>query len=110
VAGYDAVDEMDRRVIEELAHDDSRVLVAPWWMSMSYVLAHHPVRFSFVPSNDRSFGLLSARYPIGTLILSERTLGTQISPEAVRAAGLRFSRSLDYQGHRLYVFRSEGEG
>jgi hypothetical protein len=106
VAGYDALDELDRRVIEELAHDDSRVLVAPWWMSMSYVLAHHPVKFSFLPVNDRSLALLAQRHPVGTLILPAENLGTQLTREAVSSAGLRLSGSFDYQGHRLLVFRS----
>lgn len=86
--------------LESLDIDPGGVLVAPFDLSLDYVLRHYPMRWSFIPSNDETFKLLAETYPVKTVILPEWDLadGGRISERAVLEAGL--VRTLEFQHGR----------
>ena len=55
--------------LEKLPIDDSRLFVSPYEISLNYVHAHYPIRWSFVPANVRTLRLLDSTHEIGTLII-----------------------------------------
>lgn len=73
-AFFAAGDEIDRRhatAVESIGHDDSRMLVTPYQLSVRYRYDHFPVVFALAPYNLHTLELLAARFDIGTLILNE---------------------------------------
>jgi hypothetical protein len=93
--GARAVERMD-----SLDIDESGVLVAPFDLSLDYVLRHYPIRWSFIPANDATFELLAEKHQVNTVILlaSDLEEGRRVSERAVNDAGM--FRTGEFQ-HRL---------
>jgi 4-amino-4-deoxy-L-arabinose transferase-like glycosyltransferase len=86
--------------LENLDLDDTGLLIAPMGLSLDYVLRHYPIRWSFIPSNEKTLALLAETYPVGTIILRESELARspRISEQAINDVGL--IRTREFQ-HRL---------
>ena len=63
-----AFDQQMLTQVEAVRHDDRTLLVCHPTLGLVYVLRHYPVKWSFVPANDRTLQLLASRYRIGTII------------------------------------------
>jgi 4-amino-4-deoxy-L-arabinose transferase-like glycosyltransferase len=62
------------KLLESLNLDHRGVLVAPFDVSLDYVLRHYPLRWSFVPRNTRTLRLLAETHPVRTVIMREDEL------------------------------------
>jgi hypothetical protein len=65
----DAEDDATRAFMSSVQHDDRRMLVGPFEVSLPYAFDHHPLQWAFVPMNGQTLDLLSKQYDIGTLLL-----------------------------------------
>jgi hypothetical protein len=74
--------------LEQLDHDDDTLLVAPWNLSLEYVVQHYPVRWSFLPANDATLDRLRVHYEIGTLVLLPTASNRRVTRAAIERAGL----------------------
>ena len=61
-------------LLESLDLDHHGILVAPFDVSLDYVLRHYPLRWSFVPRNTRTLRLLAETYPVQTVIMRKDEL------------------------------------
>jgi hypothetical protein len=61
-------------LLESLDLDHRGTLVAPFDVSLDYVLRHYPLRWSFVPRNTRTLRLLAKTHPVRTVIMREDEL------------------------------------
>jgi len=104
VVGPDAEARVHTEILESLEHDDQTLLVAPWAISLDYVVRHHPVRWSFVPANDFTLTKLASRYDIGTLVIAADKLNTTITEETISGIGLNYERDFDVRGSLFSVF------
>jgi len=104
VVAPDADARLYTELLESLEHDDQTLLVAPWAISLDYVVRHHPVRWSFVPANDFSLNKLASRYDIGTLVIRAAKLNRTITEEAINDNGLSYERDFDVRGSLFSVF------
>ena len=99
--------------LEDLGHDADTLLVAPWNLSMDYVVQHYPVRWSFLPANDATLDRLRDRYEIGTLILPRAASTRRVTRAAIERAGLSPvddpAKTLVRRGYAVYQ-RDRGPG
>lgn len=65
----DAEDRANLSFVEELGHDDTRLIVAPVRLLPPYCVAHYPVSCALLPANLETFFVLADTHSIGTLIL-----------------------------------------
>jgi hypothetical protein len=91
--------------LEFVGHDDDRLLVSPFWMSLPYVSTHHPVRWSFIPANGETLRLLGERYDIGTLVIPFGHHKVKIERDEVLAAGYRLIAKYRLGQAKFSVFR-----
>ena len=71
-AFFAAGDEIDRRhaaALESLGYDNTRMLVAPYQLTVRYRYYHFPAAWAFPPNNQPTLELLMSRFDVGTLIL-----------------------------------------
>lgn len=85
-------------VMEGLELDHDGVLVAPPPLALDYVLYHYPLRWSFVPRNQKTLELLAETHALGTIILPENALGRSLTVPSIEAVGLQRTRTFR---HRL---------
>lgn len=110
VAPNDALrtrEEADVAFLESLDHDPRRLLVAPYWISLQYVLRSFPVTWSFLPADRRSLARLAGAHPIGTIVLPPAWHPwVRLSREDVLASGFVPEGRRVYQGMPFEIFRS----
>jgi hypothetical protein len=105
VSAGDARDDRDVAFLETLRHDDTTLLIAPWWISLAYVHHHHPVEWSFVPANDATLDLLAEHHRVGTLLLPHAVYASLPSQQAIARAGLELVGTLDHEGRAYLWYR-----
>ncbi|MFT5050630.1 MAG: hypothetical protein ACI8QZ_002032 [Chlamydiales bacterium] len=86
VAGDDEADAA-LRIVSQLGHDESTLLVAPWPLGMQYAVARYPALYSFPVDNAATLRLLAEHHSIGTLIVRPNGMG-DVTPRVLRGAGL----------------------
>lgn len=99
---YDNFDPAVTSIIEGLGHDDRTLLVGPPGLCLPYVYQHYPVFWSFVPSNEATFKLLSAKWTIDTAVLESDTILTAADMER---AGLALYRRITLAGATVTVYK-----
>lgn len=104
VVAPDAETRLHTEILESLEHDDRTLLVAPFAISLDYVVRHHPVRWSFVPANDFTLYKLASRYDIGTLVIAADKLNRTITEETIGDIGLNYERDFEARGSLFSVF------
>jgi hypothetical protein len=100
----DDADDAAADLMRAVGHDDSRLLVAPFWIALPYVYEHHPVRWSFVPGNLPTLQLLAARYEIGTVVLPHDGAST-LGADDLQRFGLEPQGKFGYEGDEFLVFK-----
>lgn len=81
---YAMADEYDSRCdqfLKEVGVPQVSFFAAPFYISLDYVNKAYPVRWSFLPANEKTLKLLASRYPVSLLIIPSR------HPLASEAAG-----------------------
>jgi hypothetical protein len=109
LAASDGRDQVLTRFVESLGHDDRRMLVAPYWIALPYVHAHHPVKWSFVPSNVATLELLDGRFDLGTLLVPSGWRGTRLRLADVTKLGFEFDRQVRHRRIDFLVFKRHAE-
>lgn len=94
--------------LETLHHDDTRLLVAPFWLSLPYVLQHFPVDWSFLPTDRRTLVRLSENYRIGTIVLPVSHRYDRLTPQDVLSVGFVHVARVAHDFTEFDIFR-EGE-
>jgi 4-amino-4-deoxy-L-arabinose transferase-like glycosyltransferase len=87
---------------ESLKIDDSRAVVAPGNLVLKYLLDHHPVRWSFMPANQRTMRLLMTKYDVGTVVYRAESW-PQVTREELEQDGFRAARTARYNGAEIVV-------
>ncbi len=70
-ADHDATDVSYASALEAVGHDNKRMLVTPFDISIRYRYDHFPVPWSFTPYNQPTLELLAARFDIGTMMVDD---------------------------------------
>jgi len=97
VTAGDAEADRTLETVEQIGHDETKLLVAPWLLGLEYSVAHYPVRYSFPIENLAGLSLLDQQIPIGTLILPRGKLA-DFPPADLRRVGLVRSGRIDGGG------------
>jgi 4-amino-4-deoxy-L-arabinose transferase-like glycosyltransferase len=77
------------RVLAELHGSDERLLVAPLGLAGAFLVERYPLLGASVPYNDATLELLLAKHAVGTLVLPEDWLGTNLSAAALQRHAFR---------------------
>ncbi len=64
-----AYEQKSNNFLDASGVSNARFFVAPHQISLDYVNSHFPIRWSFIPDNEETLGLLSAKYHIDMLII-----------------------------------------
>lgn len=67
----DAADIAYSKTLETLGHDNARMLVTPYELAVHYRYNHFPVPWAFLPYNQTTLELLTARFDVGTMVLKD---------------------------------------
>jgi hypothetical protein len=105
-AALDAIERNKARLMERLEHDDTKVLITPGHGPLDYILAHHPVRWGFLPANPETFKLMADKYDIGTILVTDgqhRAFG----PGIFEQYGLTVEHVVPRDGDNLLVFKCQ---
>lgn len=100
----DRIDDENTRFLESLGHDDETVLVAPWQLSVDYMLRHHPVRWSFLPGNAKTLALLAKQWTVGTIVIPDDY--EAINARDCEAIGMEYISLVAHRGRSYRVFRA----
>jgi len=105
----DAEADAGTRLLEELGHDDSKLLMV-WFdlagSTLDYAVRHYPVPWSFTPANDATFAEIARRHELGTLILSASTLGGRPPPPRFHGGPLVLRPGFRLGGNDYVVYQS----
>jgi 4-amino-4-deoxy-L-arabinose transferase-like glycosyltransferase len=91
--------------LEKAGHDDGRLLVSPYWLSLPYVSRHHPVQWSFVPANKETLRLLGEKYDIGTIVVPFDHPTVELKREDVVELGFKQVGKGERNRFKYSVFR-----
>lgn len=67
----DATDIAYANTLETVGHDNARMLVTPYELAVHYRYHHFPVPWAFLPYNQPTLELLTARFDVGTMVLKD---------------------------------------
>jgi hypothetical protein len=100
----DVIDQRYANVLETVGHDNTRMLVTPFDLSVRYRYYHFPVPWAFLPYNQPTLELLAARFDIGTLILNDNHPLLQ-NPAALAGLGFYKERVLTIDKANYVVYK-----
>jgi hypothetical protein len=103
-ADQDVVDSRCAAALESVGHDNARMLVTPFDISIRYRYDHFPVRWAFAPHNQPTLELLAARFDLGTLILPDDHPLLQ-NPAALARLGFYKERVLTIEKANYVVYK-----
>jgi hypothetical protein len=101
----DAVEDQHTLFLEQIGHDQQKMLVAPFQLSLDYAYRHHPLKSSFTPANGETFELLANLYDIGTVILPSSDYSSSFKPGDFERFGLLLDRAVTYEGQEYLIFK-----
>jgi len=106
-----AVDLLTQR-IHAMGPPPDRLLVGHFPTTLNYAVQHYPTRWAFLPQNEETLELLNERYPVGMVVLPERSMAKRFPRETLEGLGLRQKprviQSLG-QGTQYHVWAWAGE-
>jgi hypothetical protein len=105
----DVVDCRYGNALETVGHDDTRMLVTPFDLSILYRYYHFPVSWAFLPYDQPTLELLAARFDIGTMILNYDHPLLQ-NPAVLGELGFYEERVFRIDGHNFVVYRRPAPG
>lgn len=96
---------MDTAFLESIGHDTSGVLASPFKISLDYVLKHHPAKWIYLPSDDRTLQFVDSKYKVSTLVLPDGPGSTRLTPAGIASVGLVEQKHVSYggQGYRIFT-------
>jgi hypothetical protein len=100
----DGIDQTYAIALESIGHDDKRLLVTPFDVSVRYRYSHFPVSWAFLPYDLPTLKLLAARFDIGTMVAREDHPLLQ-DPASLAALGFYKDRELRLSGSRFEVYK-----
>ncbi|MGZ8842356.1 MAG: ArnT family glycosyltransferase [Pyrinomonadaceae bacterium] len=103
-ADQDVVDSRSAAALETVGHDNARMLVTPFDISIRYRYDHFPVPWAFAPYNQPTLQLLVSRFDVGTLILPDDHLLLQ-NPAALAGLGFYQERVLTIDKANYVVYK-----
>ena len=103
-ADQDVVDRRYANALETVGHDNTRMLVTPFELSVRYRYYHFPVSWAFLPYDQPTLELLAARFDIGTLILNNKHPLLQ-KPATLAGLGFYKERVLTIDGANYVVYK-----
>ena len=95
----------DVEFLQSIRHDNRLVLVTPVELPFEYLYAHYPVRWSFVPLDQRTFHLLNETTPVGTVVLESSTTETRLTAAELAAEGFNLVETTLLDGHEYVVYQ-----
>jgi hypothetical protein len=103
-ADQDVVDARAAAALETIGHNNARMLVTPFDISIRYRYDHFPVQWAFAPYNQQTLELLASRFDVGTLILPDDHPLLQ-SPAALAGLGFYQERVLMIEKTNYIVYK-----
>lgn len=100
----DVVDCRYGKALETVGHDNTRMLVTPFDLSIRYRYDHFPVPWAFLPYDQPTLELLAARFDIGTMILRNDHPLLQ-NPAMLAGLGFYKDRVLTIGGVNYLVYK-----
>jgi hypothetical protein len=83
-------------LLETIDVQQDKLLVSPFNISLDYVVAHYPIRWSFVPENPRTLLLLDSIHEIGTFIIRNDQL-SYAKVQILDKLGFRFQQKFGFK-------------
>jgi len=103
LVGNDEIADSGTDALRRFHRGQDSLVAAPFDMMMDFAVSAYPTPVSFTPDNDATLLLLAERYEIGTLVVLEAHLGTNISQSVAEELGLvRFFAPMQ-SGTRTYA-------
>jgi 4-amino-4-deoxy-L-arabinose transferase-like glycosyltransferase len=82
-----AYDQKCGAFLDSVGVSNVHFLVAPHDISLDYVNSHYPIKWSFIPGNEKTLKLLSDKFPVDMLIIpAGHNLVYDIKSNAIRTA------------------------
>lgn len=100
----DGIDQTYALALESIGHDDTRMLVTPFDLSVRYRYSHFPVSWAFLPYDLPTLELLAARFDIGTMVLKDDHPLLQ-NPASLSALGFYKDRELRIGESKFDVYK-----
>ena len=100
----DGIDQTYALALESIGHDDTRMLVTPFDLSVRYRYSHFPVSWAFLPYDQPTLELLAARFDIGTMVLRDDHPLLQ-NPAMLSSLGFYKDRELRIGGSTFDVYK-----
>lgn len=91
--------------LESIRRDTGGVLASPWQISLDYVLKHHPSKWTFLPSDDRTLAFVNSKFKVSTVVLPDPP-STGLTPAGIVSIGLVEQERVVYDGGRYRIFEA----
>lgn len=106
----DAYNDQMLRELQDLRHDDTTPMMAPFQASVSYAVAHYPVKVWALPYSLEELQDILKRHPVKTLLLP--LSGPATPPEATKltridlqSQGFQSVRLINVDGNKYEMFQ-----
>ena len=110
---------VDRNItfLEQIGHDNRKVLVAPSRLSSGYGFKNYPVKKSFIPANKQTLDLLANKFDIGTVVLPVSLYNNPLISDDFEHSnplvsddfeqmGLSLVQKVKYQGEEFLIYKN----
>ncbi len=112
-AEADAFDRQCNNLLKSVVTSDVNFFAAPFYLSLDYVYESYPVKWSFLPDNEKTLKLLARKYPVDLLVVPfahplVRDDGGSGSKDSLLDGVYKKTSVKNFFGNPYLIFRRQG--